>query len=125
MKGASEAYGVFGLVLGLIAFLYLTAVVVVVCIEVNVVRVKHLYPRALLTPFTDDVELTRGDRRAYTGQAEASARRVSRPSMSGSTRLPLTRQTSRARIERFATGPNREVARRIPRGPTVNQEGAT
>jgi len=30
-----------------------------------------LHPRALLTPFTDNVELTPGDRRAYGSQAEA------------------------------------------------------
>jgi membrane protein len=71
VKGASATNSVFALVLGLIAFLYLTAVVVVLCVEVNVVRVEHLYPRALLTPFTDDVELTPADRRSYTGQAKA------------------------------------------------------
>ena len=44
---------------------------VVFSIEINTVRVKRLYPRALLTPFTDNVDLTRGDERAYTGQAQA------------------------------------------------------
>ena len=57
--------------LGLLAFLYLTAVIVVLSVEINVVRVDHLYPRALLTPFTDDVELTGSDRRAYRKQAQA------------------------------------------------------
>lgn len=71
VRHASATNGVFALVLGLIAFLYLTAVVVVMCVEINVVRVDALHPRALLTPFTDDVSLTRGDRRAYSGQAEA------------------------------------------------------
>jgi len=36
-----------------------------------VVASDRLYPRALLTPFTDNVELTRGDRKIYTGQAKA------------------------------------------------------
>ncbi len=62
---------VFALVLGLLAFLYLTAVTVVLCAEVNVVRVDRLYPRALLTVFTDDVVLTGGDRRSYTALAKA------------------------------------------------------
>jgi len=35
------------------------------------VRVERLYPRALLTPLTDDVELTEGDERAYADQARA------------------------------------------------------
>jgi uncharacterized BrkB/YihY/UPF0761 family membrane protein len=61
--------------LGLLAFLYLTAVAVVFCAEINVVRVDHLYPRALLTPFTDNVDLTHGDKRTYTGQAEAQQRK--------------------------------------------------
>ncbi len=71
VKGASATNGVFALVLGLLAFLYLTAVAVVLCVEANVVRVHHLHPRALLTPFTDNVDLTHADRRAYTGQAQA------------------------------------------------------
>jgi membrane protein len=71
VRGASATNGVFALVLGLLAFLYLTSVAVVLCVEVNVVRVHHLHPRALLTPFTDNVELTHGDERSYTEQAQA------------------------------------------------------
>ena len=71
VRNASAVNGVFALVLGLLAFLYLAAVVGVLCVEVNVVRVDRLYPRALLTPFTDDVDLTPGDRRSYTRQAKA------------------------------------------------------
>jgi len=61
----------FALVLGLVAFRYLAGVAVVLCSEINVVRVERLYPRALLTPFTDNVELARGDERSYTGLATA------------------------------------------------------
>jgi membrane protein len=68
---ASATNGVFALVLGLLAFLYLAAVIGVLCVEINVVHVDHLYPRALLTPFTDDVDLTPGDRRSYADQAKA------------------------------------------------------
>jgi uncharacterized BrkB/YihY/UPF0761 family membrane protein len=68
---ASAVNGVFALVLGLLAFLYLAAVVGVLCVEINVVRVDRLWPRALLTPFTDDVDLTPGDRRSYTGLAKS------------------------------------------------------
>lgn len=71
VKHASATNSVFAVVLGLLAFLYLTAVATVICIELNVVRVEGLYPRALLTPFTDNVDLTAGDERAYTGQAQA------------------------------------------------------
>lgn len=71
MDTASAVNGVFALVLGLLAFLYLAAVFGVLCVEINVVRVDKLYPRALLTPFTDAVDLTAGDKRSYTGKAKA------------------------------------------------------
>ncbi|MGA9871413.1 MAG: YihY/virulence factor BrkB family protein [Rhodococcus sp. (in: high G+C Gram-positive bacteria)] len=68
---ASVTNGVFAVVLGVLAFMYVAALLVVVSVEINAVRVNKLYPRALLTPFTDDVELTEGDKLTYTGQAEA------------------------------------------------------
>jgi len=68
---ASAINGVFAVVLGLIAFLYLASIAIVFCVESNVVRVDKLHPRALLTPFTDDVDLTAADRRAYSRQARA------------------------------------------------------
>jgi membrane protein len=71
VKHASATDGVFALVLGLIAWIYLGATVVVICAEVNVVRDKHLYPRSLLTPFTDNVVLTAGDKRSYVDAAKA------------------------------------------------------
>ncbi|MCW2793287.1 MAG: YihY/virulence factor BrkB family protein [Nocardioides sp.] len=61
----------FGLVLGLIGLIYLAAVMAMLGIQVNVVLVRHLWPRALLTPFTDAVELTDADRRAYESYARA------------------------------------------------------
>ena len=70
-NSSSVTNGAFGIILGLIAFLYLASVLIVLCVEVNVVRLKALYPRALLTPFTDAVDLTQGDKTAYSGQAEA------------------------------------------------------
>ncbi|MGH3916321.1 MAG: hypothetical protein ACRDTC_23370, partial [Pseudonocardiaceae bacterium] len=63
---ATATYGLFGIVLGLLTWIYLAALVVVLCTEINVVRAKKLWPRSLLTPFTDNVQLTDADRRAYT-----------------------------------------------------------
>jgi len=71
IKHASATDAVFALVLGLLAFLYVTAVAVLLCMEINVVRVSRLHPRSLLTPFTDNVALTAGDRRVYSRQAKA------------------------------------------------------
>lgn len=60
----------FGLVLGLMGLLYIGAVMGVLGIEVNVVMARKLWPRALLTPFTDSVDLTEADRRAYAMYAQ-------------------------------------------------------
>jgi membrane protein len=69
LRGTEEAYGVFGLVLGLIAWLYLLALITVIAAEINVVAARRLWPRSLLTPFTDRVQLTSADERAYAGYA--------------------------------------------------------
>ena len=68
---ASVTNAVFAIVLGLLAFLYITATAVLVCAEINVVHVNRMHPRSLLTPFTDNVTLTSGDRRVYSRQAKA------------------------------------------------------
>lgn len=59
----------FGLVLGLIGLIYIASTVAVLGIEINVVLVRHLWPRALMTLFTDNVDLTDADRRAYASYA--------------------------------------------------------
>jgi uncharacterized BrkB/YihY/UPF0761 family membrane protein len=61
----------FGLVLGLMLFLYVAAIIGVLGIEVNVVLAERLWPRALLTPFTDHVDLTEADRKAYAMYAQS------------------------------------------------------
>jgi inner membrane protein YhjD len=71
LQGASATYGLFGIVLGLMAWLWLGAITVVVAGEVNVVRARRLWPRSLLTPFTDDVRLTSADEAAYTSYAKS------------------------------------------------------
>jgi YihY family inner membrane protein len=68
---ASDMNAVFAVVLGLVALLYIASVMAVLGLEINVVLAQRLYPRALLTPFTDAVELTEADRRVYTDYARA------------------------------------------------------
>ncbi|MGW2637084.1 YihY/virulence factor BrkB family protein [Streptomyces sp. NPDC001348] len=65
LRGATATYGMFGIVLGLLAWLYLGALVFLLTAEVSAVRTMRLWPRSLLTPFTDRVRLSPGDRRAY------------------------------------------------------------
>jgi membrane protein len=71
IRHASETNAVFAVVLGMLAFLYISATAVLLCAEINVVRVSSMHPRSPLTPFTDNVILTTGDRRAYSRQAKA------------------------------------------------------
>lgn len=75
LRGASATYGLFGIVLGLLVWIYLGATVFLLCTEINVVRAMGLWPRSLPTLFTDNVRLTHGDRRAYSGYATAEQRK--------------------------------------------------
>ena len=70
VHGSTTTYGLFAIVLGLIAYIYLAAVVLVLSAELNVVRADRLWPRSLLTPFTDDARLTDADERAYASYPE-------------------------------------------------------
>jgi hypothetical protein len=54
-----------------LAYLYLQAVIVVFCAEINVVRGRRLWPRSLLTPFVNDVALTAADRASYCSYVDA------------------------------------------------------
>ena len=69
LVGTTAMTKTFGLVLGLVGFLFIGAVMAVLAMEINVVIARELYPRALLTPFTDAVDLTPADRRAYASYA--------------------------------------------------------
>jgi membrane protein len=71
IANASQMNGVFAVVLGLVGLLYIASVVAMLGLETNVVLTKRLYPRALLTPFTDSVELTDADRTVYREYAQA------------------------------------------------------
>jgi membrane protein len=69
VKNASSTYGFFAIVIGLLAWIYLQAQVLLYAAEVNVVRLHRLYPRALFPPPPTDA-----DRRAYQHYAEAEDR---------------------------------------------------
>ncbi len=71
IRGADAMNGVFALVLGLVALIYVATVLAMIGLEVNVVLTKRLYPRALLTPFTDNVRMTEADQRVYREYAQA------------------------------------------------------
>jgi membrane protein len=62
LQGASDVYGTFAVVIGLLAWIFIGAQITLLAAEVNVVRKRRLWPRSLVQPpFTDaDVQaLTR------------------------------------------------------------------
>lgn len=67
---SQSLYGVFGIVLGLLAWLYLQAQFTLYAIEASVVRRRGLWPRSLAPP-----PLTEQDRRALAMYARAQQRR--------------------------------------------------
>jgi membrane protein len=69
LKHTGPLYGVFALVLGLLAWLYLGAQLTLLAAEVNVVKVRGLWPRSF---FSDP--LLDADRRALTFSAEVEER---------------------------------------------------
>lgn len=71
VRTSSATNSVFALVLGMLAFLFLISSTLVLCAEINVVLVENLHPRSLLTPFSDDADLTAADRKTYASKAKA------------------------------------------------------
>jgi YihY family inner membrane protein len=69
LKHTQPLYGFFALVLGLLAWLYLGAQLVIFAAEINVVRARRLWPRSFFSePLLD------ADKRALTGSAETEER---------------------------------------------------
>jgi membrane protein len=69
LKHTGPLYGVFALVLGLLAWLYLGAQLTMFAAEINVVRVRKLWPRSFFSN-----PLLEADRRAMTSSAEVEER---------------------------------------------------
>ena len=70
LQGASDTYGTFATVIGLLAWIYLGAQITLFAAEVNVVRKRRLWPRAIVQP-----PLTEADERALKSYAEQEVRR--------------------------------------------------
>jgi membrane protein len=65
IRNASQVYGFFAIVIGLLFWIYLVAQVFLVGAEVNVVRARRLWPRSLI-----DQPKSEPDQRVLAGQAE-------------------------------------------------------
>ena len=70
LRNDSTTYGVFGVVLGLVAWVSLGSVLFVYAAEVNTVRARRLWPRGLVQP-----PLTEADHRSLASQATENRRR--------------------------------------------------
>jgi membrane protein len=70
LSHSSSLYGVFGIVLGLLAWLYLQAQFTLYAVEANVVAARRLWPRSLAPP-----PLTAEDQRALDMYAKSQERR--------------------------------------------------
>ncbi len=70
LSGSSSVYGVFGIVIGLLAWLYLGAELTLYAVEANVVAARRLWPRSLAPP-----PLTHQDEVALNMYAKSQERR--------------------------------------------------
>jgi YihY family inner membrane protein len=70
LRHAQAVYGQFGFVLGLIGWIYLVVQVTLYSVEVNVVRLRHLWPRSIVQP-----PLTEADKRVLHDIAHEEERR--------------------------------------------------
>lgn len=68
LRGASQVYGTFAIVIGSLTWIYLGAQIALFAAEINVVRHEHLWPRGLTQP-----PLTQADREAFARYAERGA----------------------------------------------------
>jgi YihY family inner membrane protein len=70
LRNDSAVYGLFAIVIGLYAWIYLLAELTVYAAEINVVLARRLWPRAIVQP-----PLTSADRRSMAAQAHQNQRR--------------------------------------------------
>jgi YihY family inner membrane protein len=70
LKNDSTTYGTFGLVLGLVAWIYLGSQITIYAAELNTVLARHLWPRGLVQP-----PLTEADQKSLALQATQNQRR--------------------------------------------------
>lgn len=86
---SGSVYGIFGIVLSLLAWIYLVLEVTVYAAEVNVVRARRLWPRSLVQP-----PLTEADRAALALQPLQNQRREEQQISVTFTDVPQDREAS-------------------------------
>lgn len=87
LRNASELYGFFAIVLGLLSWIYLVAQVTLLCAELNTVLARRLWPRGLLP---DDP--TEADLKVLSGEVHEEA---ARPDQVVDVRFEAAQRTAR------------------------------
>jgi uncharacterized BrkB/YihY/UPF0761 family membrane protein len=73
LKHASNVYGTFGLVIGLLSWIYLSAHITLLAAEANVVATRELWPRSFSLMIEQPP--TQADKRAFTQRGKIEERR--------------------------------------------------
>ena len=111
LKGSSAIYGMFGLVLGLIAWIYLAAEITIYAAELNTVLHHHLWPRSMVQP-----PLTEADQRSLALQATQNRRSLDQEI---ETRFVVRPMTEDEYLGEGGHQPRAEgIERRVPDEPT-------
>ncbi|HEY5104561.1 MAG TPA: YihY/virulence factor BrkB family protein, partial [Acidimicrobiales bacterium] len=92
LKGASALYGFFGLVLGLVAWIFLAAEITLYAAEINTVLHRRLWPRGLVQP-----PLTDADQRSLASQVTQNQRRPEQEVVTRFRGRPMTQDEYRER----------------------------
>lgn len=111
LKGASSLYGFFGIVLGLVAWIYLGAEVTLYAAEINTVLFHRLWPRAMVQP-----PLTDADQRSLALQVTQNQRRPEQEVVARFSGRPMTQDEYRERDYHIDTS-SPGIERRSPATP--------
>jgi YihY family inner membrane protein len=115
LRNDSRTYGTFGLVLGLVAWIYLGSLITVYAAELNTVLAGRLWPRGLVQP-----PLTEADQRSLTLQATQNQRRLEQDVSVTFTTPPMSQSEWLSSNE----AANGEKARQTTPSPESNERGA-
>jgi YihY family inner membrane protein len=121
LKGASALYGLFGLVLGLVAWIYLGAEITIYAAEINTVLHHRLWPRGIIHP-----PLTEADQRSFAFQVTEYQQRPEQEVITRFRDRPMTQDEYREhgyKGDRGEPGIERQVPATSDEPPTDPHEG--
>jgi inner membrane protein YhjD len=120
---SNSAYGVFGVVLGLLAWFYLQAQITLYVVELNVVRVRRLWPRSLNPPPLTDADLRSYELYAGAQQRSKEIEVITRPAAREEVPPAGTEQQAKQDAEQHSEQDARKAAEARP-APAVPEPRA-